>query len=207
MLLAADHRKARVSLVPDGALLLAGDAVRVEVTVDTGATLELVEPTGTVAYDMRGDAASWEVRLDLAEGATLVWAGEPFVLAQGSCVRRRTTARLAAGARLVMRETLVLGRHGESAGAMVQRWDAATTDGAPLLCEELALDAAALRPGLLGGHRVLGSVTALGVDVPGCGEGRLDLEAGGSQWRVLADDAHAARLSGVWEAVVAAAVR
>jgi urease accessory protein len=75
MLLDSGEGFARVCLVPDGALLLAGDAIQLEVTLGPGVRLELVEPTGTVAYDMRGGQAAWDVRLFLAERASLVWAG------------------------------------------------------------------------------------------------------------------------------------
>jgi urease accessory protein len=205
MLVGSGPGQALVSLVPDGALLLAGDAVRFEVEVGTGVRLDLVEPAGTVAYDMRGGSAQWDVHLDLAADATLVWAGEPFVLAAGARVRRCTEARLGPGARLAIRETLVLGRHAEQSGELVQTWYAADEEG-ELLVEELHLDEAAHRPGVLGGHRVLGSATALGVpleDRPDvCRDGRLDLERGGTVWRRLADEAHRAVPAAAWRAVL-----
>lgn len=205
MLLGSGSGQALVSLVPDGALLLAGDAVRLEVEVGAGVRLDLVEPAGTVAYDMRGDGARWDVHLELAAGATLTWAGEPFVLAAGARVHRSTTARLGPGARLALRETLVLGRHAERSGELVQTWFAADDEG-ELLVEELHLDEAAHRPGLLGGHRTLGSVTALGFaveDRPGeCLGGRLDLERGGTVWRRLAHEAHRAVPEDAWRAVL-----
>ena len=46
--------RARVALVPEQAVLLAGDHVTVSVRVGAGAALEIVEPGGTVAYAMRG---------------------------------------------------------------------------------------------------------------------------------------------------------
>lgn len=196
-----DH--ARVALVPDGALLLTGDAIRLHVEVGPGMRLDLVEPGGTVAYDMRGGEATWDVRLDLAAGATVVWAGEPFVLAAGSQVRRTTSVRLGAWARLAMRETLVLGRHRERTGHLNHLWSALGPDGEPLLVEELVVDETAHRPGILGGHRALASVVALGFDVgDACPEGRLDLEHGGTIWRGIADEAHRAVPAGAWQAVL-----
>ncbi len=203
MLLDSGPRHARVALVPDGALLLAGDAVRLDVVVGPGVSLHLVEPAGTVAFDMRGDQASWDVRITLGAGATLLWAGEPFVLAGGSRVRRSTTVHLDAGARLALREVLVLGRHQERGGLLEQHWSAYGPDGGPLLVEELLLDETAHRPGILGGHRALGSVVALGMTVPDdvCPEARLDLEGGGSVWRGLAHEAHRAVRVDAWRAV------
>ncbi|MEI7056589.1 urease accessory protein UreD [Nocardioides sp. CCNWLW239] len=192
MLLASDARSARISLVPDGAMLLAGDQVTVEVEVGEGASLTLVEPAGTVAYDMDGGRASWAVRISLAAGATLVWAGEPFVVSAGADVTRDTRVTLAPGARLALRESLVLGRHGERPGRVSTTWSAHEHDGRPLLVESLDLGASSLAPGLLGRHRVLASVTVLGRDIPSDAypDGRLDLERGGTLWRHLASESH-----------------
>lgn len=197
---------ARVALVPDGALLLADDAIGVDIRVGTATRLDLVEPSGTVAYDMRGGSASWDVSVELGAGACLTWAGEPFVLSAGARVRRTTDVRLGAGARLALRETLVLGRHQERIGELEQRWTARGPDGEELLVEDLLLDGSAHRPGILGGNRVLGSVVALGVDlrpdvVP---EDRLDLDAGGILWRRIALEAHRAVPTEAWRAVLAA---
>ncbi|GGR63188.1 urease accessory protein [Nocardioides luteus] len=192
MLLASDATSARVSLVPDGAMLLAGDRVAVEVEVGEGACLTLVEPAGTVAYDMDGGQACWSVAITLAAGATLLWAGEPFVVSAGADVIRSTAVTLGAGARLALRETLVLGRHGERPGRTSTSWSALDHEGRPLLVESLDLDEASLVPGILGDHRVLGAVTTFGLDLPPdlCRQGRLDLERGGTLWRHLAAEAH-----------------
>jgi urease accessory protein len=206
VLLDSGARQARVALVPDGALLLAGDAVRLDVVVGPGIRLELVEPAGTVAFDMRGGDASWDVRLALAAAATVVWGGEPFVVASGARVRRSTTVDMGPGARLLVRETLVMGRHGERGGHLEQVWSAHGPGGAPLLVEETVLDDRAHRPGILGGHRAIGTVVGLGVAVDPdlCPDGRLDLESGGTVWRGLAHEAHRALPEGAWRAVLAA---
>lgn len=196
---------AKIALVPDGALLLAEDAIRLDIRVGTAVRLDLVEPGGTVAYDMRGGEATWDVTLDLGAGARLTWAGEPFVLAAGARVRRTTDVTLAAGARLALRETLVLGRHAERIGLLDQRWTARGPDGVEVLAEDLALGGSAHRPGILGGHRVLGSVVALGYDVPGdvAPADRLDLDEGGTLWRRLATEAHRAVPEEAWHAALA----
>ncbi len=204
MLVASGDGYARICLMPDGALLLAGDAIRLEVTVGPDVHVELVEPAGTVAYDMRGGQATWDVTLVVGDRSTLVWAGEPFVVAAGARVSRSTQVRLGAGARLAVRETLVLGRYRERAGLLRQEWTARGSDGDDLLVEELVLDEAAHRPGILGGGRVLGSVVALGIDLPEsvCPEGRLDLEESGTVWRRVAAEAHRAVPHDAWSAVL-----
>lgn len=203
LIVASGDGYARICLMPDGALLLTGDEIRLEVTIGPGVHLELVEPAGTVAYDMRGGEAAWDVSLFLGERSTLVWAGEPFVVSAGARVARSTDVRLGSGARLAVRETLVLGRHQERSGVLRQRWTARDADGADLLVEELVLDETAHRPGVLGGNRVLGSVVALGFDLPEelCPQGRFDLEHGGVVWRRLAGDAHRGVPDEAWEAV------
>ncbi|WP_345527952.1 urease accessory protein UreD [Nocardioides endophyticus] len=205
MLLAVDERRARVALVPDGALLLADDAVAIHIDVGPGAGLELIEPAGTVAYDMRGGRATWDVDVRLGQGATLTWAGEPFVVAAGALVRRTTTVQVADGATLALRETLVLGRSGEPAGQVRQRTAAVDEHGDPLLVEELALDADRAVM-LLGGKRVVDTVMVLGARVPelagtlGCH--RFDLERSGTVLRRLADEAHRGLADAHWAAAV-----
>jgi len=203
MLLAAALRGARVALVPEGALLLAGDAVAIDIRVDAGLSLELVEPAGTVAFDMRGGAASWDVRVTLGTGARLVWHGEPFVVAAGARVRRTTSVELGDGAALALRETLVLGRHGEPAGALLQSTEVVDAAGEPLLVEELALDRSTAGM-VLGGHRVLDTALVIGTDLPAAGPDRLDLECGGALLRRLANDAHEGLAAAQWHAAAAA---
>ncbi len=209
MLLSSDSTGARVALVPDGALLLAGDAVRIDVAVGAGARLELVEPGGTVAYGMDGGTASWDVGIDLAPAASLVWAGEPFVVCEGARVTRTTDVRMAWGAVLAMRESLVLGRHEERFGRLRQEFRASGQNGAPILHESLEVGPES-SPLLLGGGRVLGSVLALGHRLPRRPElsrvTHLDLAAVGSVARAAGRDAHDLGLDDAWRAACAGAV-
>lgn len=195
MLLSSDDVRARISLVPDGALLLAGDEIVVTIRVGAGAHLELVEPAGTVAYAMDGGTASWSVAIDLAPTSSLVWAGEPFVLAEGARVKRTTTIRLGWDARLAMREIVVLGRHGERPGGLDQQLTAVAENGTPILTEHLSVGPASGTL-LLGGSRVMGSVLALGARLAGSlSDPRatvLNLEAEGTLVRALVGDAHEA---------------
>lgn len=203
MLMRSDDTGATVSLMPEGALLLAGDAIKVDIFVGPGARLELVEPAGTVAYAMNGDCASWSVTIELAAAASLVWAGEPFVVSEGASVLRSTTIRLDAGASMAWRETLVLGRHGERSGSLHQELTVTGHGDVPVLHEELDVGPDSSRL-LLGGARAIGSVLMLGQRLPadvvvGCGA-RYELEAEGTLVRHLAWDAHLAMQRGVWSA-------
>ena len=195
--------RVRVALVASQALLLAGDDVRIEVDVAAGHALEIVEVTGTVAYDMRGGHASWIVDVRLAADAVLVWPSLPFVVADGADVLRLTHVDLAAGARAVLRETLVLGRSGE-AGGRVRTTVRARLGGRPLLVETFVAEpAAVLDPALLDGARCLDTLLVLGarLDHPGA----LQLEREGTMLRAMATRAHDADLGGIVADAVEAA--
>ncbi|GAA4975945.1 urease accessory protein UreD [Kineococcus glutinatus] len=192
---------ARVALVGARALLLGGDAVEVDVAVAAGCTLDLVEVAGTVAYDGRGAAASWSVRVSLGEGARLRWHGEPFVVSAGADVRRSLDVDLAAGAVACLRETLVLGRSGERGGRLLNRTRVRLA-GRPLLVEDLDLRDAALRasPAVLGEARVVDAVSLLGAraEPPGEFGDVLQLAGPGTLARHLGGRAHDSPLPAVW---------
>ena len=85
---------ARIGLVAQTALLLGGDHIELDIEVGPDAWLELIETAGTVVYDAGGVPSSWTVRIRIAEGGTLIWAGEPFVVSRGANVRRSTVIEL-----------------------------------------------------------------------------------------------------------------
>jgi urease accessory protein len=176
----------RVALVPEQAVLLAGDHVTVSVRVPAGRTLEIVEPGGTVAYAMRGRQARWDVRVEVEEAGRLVWLGEPFVVAEGADVRRSLRVDLATAASLVLRETLVLGRSAEGPGRLWCRTDIAR-DQSPVLVEELDCATG------LGPHRVLDQVLHLG-SAHEADEHTLLLESGDALHRWLGAETHASPL-------------
>jgi hypothetical protein len=109
------------------------------------------------------------VTVDVGAGARLEYLPEPVVVS--AAARHATIIRvtLAEGASLLLRDELLLGRHGETGGAArsVLNVDYA---GRPLLRQSLEVsgaDAVAMGPALLAGHRAVG--TALWVD-PAAGE-------------------------------------
>jgi urease accessory protein len=159
-LVSRDATRAEVALVAGGALLLGGDHMVVRVEVDPGCALTLTDVGGTVAYDGAGESCRWDADIRLGPGSTLAWAGLPFVVADGADVRRTTTARLGPGARLTLRETVVLGRAGERGGSIVLRTDIADDVG-PVLVEELTAAGCHPVPGVLGDNTVLDTVTAV----------------------------------------------
>lgn len=190
----------RVALIASQALLLAGDEVHLEVEVAAGRALELVEVTGTVAYDMRGGQATWLVDVRLGADAVLLWPGLPFVVADGADVLRMTHVDMAAGARAVLRETLVLGRTGQTGGRVRTTVRARLADR-PLLVETFVVEpAAVVDPALLGGARCLDTLLVLGarLDHPDA----LQLDGEGTMLRGMAVHAHDADLGAAVTAAV-----
>ena len=195
--LPAPYGVVRVALVAAGALLLAGDAVRIEVVVRGGVRLEIVETAGTVAYAMRGGSARWDVAVELVEGAELSWHGEPFVVAEGAEVERSTAVELGEDCRATLRESLVLGRHGEAGGRLRARMRA-TVSADELLVEDLDLSPG-VRSGwaVLGEARCLDSITTLGHRLPEAPR-TLQLEGPGSIARRLVGEQHLSDLGTLW---------
>lgn len=189
-----ERTRAVVALVSLVALLLAGDEVRLEVVVGEGVDLQIVETSGTVAYDMGGGAARWDVDLVLEAGARLTWLGLPFVVSGGACVRRSTHTQVGSGAVLLLGETLVLGRSGEVGGDLNQH-TSVYAEGRPMLVEALDLSAS-VRGGfaVLDGRRCLDSLTVIGALWPTKIEGApvTLLSLAGTGWiaRSVVDEVH-----------------
>lgn len=196
-LISRDRDRAHVALAAAGMLLLGGDHVHLEIDVGTGCLLELQDVGGTIAFRADGGRSSWSMDAVIRPGGSLLWHGLPFVVTDGADVERRSSFRLDAGASAVIRETLVLGRHGERGGRLDSRFTATDPQG-PVLVEHLALDGADPEPGVLGGHRVLDSIIALGT-APPTTPGDLLLEAGGAISRHLGAETHTSRLDRVWD--------
>ena len=182
---------ARIGLVATTALLLGDDHLEFAIDVGPGAWLEIVETAGTVAYDADGVASSWTTRIRVADGGLLTWVGEPFVVSHGANVRRSTTIDLAAGATACLRETLVLGRTGETGGAIRSTLSVRHADQ-QLLIEDLDLTDRSTRelPGMIGQLRVIDTVALFGSTAPSTPElsagMRFDLDGRGTVARCLA---------------------
>lgn len=195
MLLRRDQRSAWISLVGEGALLLAGDAVAIDVEVGPGVRLHIQEVAGTVAYPMRGGSASWQVSITVRADAFLAWEGQPFVVAHGADVTRSTVMVVGEGARVGVSESLIFGRHGEQTGRISTRFDVRYEDGTPVLAEQLDVDADGNRL-LLAGAKAMTTVVTLGarITAPALAPHmtHLDLHECGSVLRGLSAHAHCA---------------
>ncbi|WP_413805750.1 urease accessory protein UreD [Streptomyces sp. OE57] len=140
---------------------LGGDRIALEATAGPGARLRVGSAAATIALPGRAAGpAYYEIRLTVADGATLHWLPEPLISAHGSELLMTTRVELAPTARLVLREEQILGRTGESPGHLTSRLTVHRA-GRPLLDQELAHGPGA--PGwdggaVLGGHRAVGQL-------------------------------------------------
>jgi urease accessory protein len=195
---------ATVALVSTRASLIAGDDVRLSVTAGAGAALELIEIGATVAHHARsGPAARLGVSLTVEAGGSLVWCGQPLIAAAGCRASRHTAADIAAGGRLLLGDTVVLGRARERPGALTAR-TRITWDGKPLIDE--MLDTRELEaiesPVVMGGHRLVRSLTLAGMVDDDPPEGTMRAGGPGMVWRsVEPGDREAVRVAARWRAL------
>ena len=117
--LCAGTSMARVALVQTRASLLAGDNVRLRVSVGEEACLEVVEIGAMLIHDMRGGPAAVTITdIDVAVGGRLIWLGRPVIVSLGSDARRSVSARLADGGRILLGESVQLGRARHPPGSL-----------------------------------------------------------------------------------------
>ncbi|MCK9893397.1 urease accessory protein UreD [Frankia sp. AgB32] len=198
-----------VHLVGAAAGPLAGDELRLDISVGTGVRLVVRSAAATVALPGRGPGPSrLTVTAVVDDGAELDLGPEQTVVAAGADHQLVTDVRLAATARLRLREEILLGRFGEPPGSFhgILRVDVAAGAGdpVPLLRQELLLGES--EPGLrgpaqLGLARAVGSLLVAGPEWAGptptagvaAGAGLLPLAGPGYLVSALADDAVALR--------------
>jgi urease accessory protein len=89
-----------------------GDQLRLDVSVANGAHALLTTPGAGKWYRTAGAAASQQVALDVADGATLEWLPQETILFDGSIADIGSHARLAPTARLIAWDIVCLGRTG-----------------------------------------------------------------------------------------------
>ncbi len=170
-----------------------------DVNAGPGAWLDVLEVAGTVAYDARGRECRWDVHADLGANAMLTWQGEPLVVSEGAVVRKSVTLRLAEGAAVCLRDSIVLGRHGAASGQL----RAPTTvgyDSQPLFVESLVLPSPEPRPGVVGAARVIDSVLVAGVRVETSADPSvLQLAGPGTLFRFLGLEMNRSPLGQRWD--------
>jgi urease accessory protein len=158
-----------VYLVSAAAAPLGGDCLELRIEVRAGATLCLRTVAASVALPgLDGGESLLTVTATVAAGGRLEYLPEPLVVADGARHATDIRVSVAEGGSLVLRDELILGRHGERGGAYrgSLRADYA---GRPLLRQALDVsgtDPVTGGPALLSGYRAV--ATLLCVD-PGAG--------------------------------------
>jgi urease accessory protein len=157
-------------VVGTGAQPIGGDRLSVELDVGPGSTM-LVRSVGASvarAGPTDGVESLAGVEARVADGATLVWAPEPGIAAEGARHRSHSRVALAATSRLAWLDEVVLGRAGEGPGT----WHTSMRierAGRPELALELGVGPAARgwdAPSVLDGRTV--AVTLVVVDPDRC---------------------------------------
>jgi urease accessory protein len=113
---------ATVHLVGGAAGPLRGDDLRLEIEVEAGAELNVRSVAAQIALPGRdGPPSRMEIEVRVGAGATLRWRPEPLIAAAGCDHRTVTRVEVAEGGRLLWRDDLVFGRHGEGSGSLRTR--------------------------------------------------------------------------------------
>ena len=128
-----------VHLVGSAAGPVGGDDLQLAVTVGAGARLSVRSVAASVVLPGPGSPPS-SLRIDVTVGphARLHWLPEPTIVVRGCDHRAAARIDLAAGAELVWREVVVLGRHREAGGSLLQRLRVDVA-GRPLLRNDMAV--------------------------------------------------------------------
>jgi urease accessory protein len=160
-----------VYLVGGTAGPLGGDSLTLRITVGAGAFLRVRTAAASIALPgPDGLESVLRVCVTVAGGGRLEYLPEPVVVTAGARHATIVTATLAAGASLVLRDEILLGRHDEAGGAARSELSVGYA-GRALLRHSLEVsgtDPAGLGPAVLAGHRAAG--TLLRVNEPGTAE-------------------------------------
>jgi urease accessory protein len=147
-----------VHLVGGAAGPLGGDRLSLDIEVGPGAALEVRTVAATMALPGAGASIS-TVTARVAAGGVLRWLPEPLIAA-GACDHvAAASVDVAADGRLLWRDVLVCGRHGEEPGD-VRLGLSVRYGGRPLLAHDLAVGPSAAGwsgAAVLGGARAVGS--------------------------------------------------
>ena len=156
-----------VYLVSGAAGPLGGDQLELRIEVRARARLRLRTVAAAVALPGRyGQESRLTVTATVGPGARLEYLPEPTVAANGARHRTDVHVDLAEDAALILRDEILLGRHGERGGRGLTRLRV-NLAGRPLLRHELDLDGAdpaARGPAVLAGHRAAGTLLTVEPD-------------------------------------------
>jgi len=130
-------------LINTGGGLAGGDRFTFAITAEENARLTVTSQAAERVYRSLGPAADVEVKLDAQPNATLIWMPQETILFDGAALTRRITADLAADARFLAVESVILGR--EAMGETVRqaklhdRWRI-RQEGRLIFADDIAFD-------------------------------------------------------------------
>lgn len=130
-------------LINTGGGLAGGDRFTFAITAEENARLTVTSQAAERVYRSLGPAADVEVKLDAEPNATLMWLPQETILFDGAALTRRITANLAADARFLAVESVILGR--EAMGETVRqaklhdRWRI-RQEGRLIFADDIAFD-------------------------------------------------------------------
>ena len=151
---------------------LGGDDLRLDIRVDAGASLVLGDVSASLVLPgPHGKRSHMGITARVESGGWLGLLSEPVIAARGCDHRMTTDVELGSGAGLVVREELLLGRHGEEPGSIGQRLRVCC-EGRVVYDQEIRLGANTpgwRGPAVTGGRRAVGSVLLVGIGVGSAG--------------------------------------
>jgi urease accessory protein len=154
-----------VYLVGGTAGPLGGDSLALHITVGAGAFLRVRTAAASIALPgLDGLESVLRVSATVEAGGRLEYLPEPLVVTTGARHATLVTVTLCAGASLVLRDEVLLGRHGECGGTARSTLRVSYA-GRPLLRQSLEVsgtDPASLGPAVLAGHRAVGTLLRVG---------------------------------------------
>jgi urease accessory protein len=156
---------ATVHLLGGAAGPIGGDELRLEIEVGAGASLDVRGVAASIALPGRSASTSYlMVVVKIAEGGCLRWLAEPLIAAASCRHEALSSVDMEEGARLIWREELICGRHGEPPGDATVA-TSLTYGGKPLLRQALRVGPQApghAGPGVLAGAKAVGSLILAG---------------------------------------------
>lgn len=153
------HDVARVALAAGTAGPLGGDSYTLDLHVGAGSTLVLTEVSAMLVLPgVEGGPSQMSINVCVGEGATFVWWSEPIIAAAGCHHGHNVRITLADTARMILREEILLGRHGEQPGDFTSRFRI-TRDSTALYDQQLSFGPSA---GGWNGAAVLDDSSAVG---------------------------------------------
>lgn len=141
----ARGRELEAVIVNTAGGIAGGDRFDFDIAVGKNASLVVSSAAAEKVYRSLGPDAAISVRLDVASGASLAWLPQETILFDRARMRRTIDVALAADARLILAEALVLGRtameESVSEGRLFDRWRVRRA-GRLVFAEGLRLDGA-----------------------------------------------------------------